>query len=212
MLGRGRYDMAIALYERVLAGRLTAADRREAQQGLTWARQLRDAAAKTKKPSPDSATSARTVADRLLAACGFEEAAAAYGAAGADPVRVEAARRLIALRRAAAAKLSGTRLPVTLKSGARVTLCRIGRRSAQLAGAAGGVSPRDWSALDREDIARIYQACFTKPTAEDRLNLGILCLVLGVRNQAQREFSEAARLDPAKQADAERFLVLKFSR
>ena len=213
MLARAEYDKAVALYQKLLAGSVTATQKQEAQQGLEAAQKLGAGAAKPEPSTRRPAATGRTVADgdRLLAACDFEEAAAAYEAAGADQARKDAARRLIALRRAAAGKLTGTRLPLTLANGARATLCRIGRRSAQLASAGGGVSPRDWASFGREDIVRIYQACFSKRAAEDHLNLGILCVVLGLREQAKREFDEAVRLSPFSKADAERFLGLRLA-
>ena len=61
-------------------------------------------------------------------------------------------------------------------------------------------------------MERINQACLPSPTAEDRLSMGILCLVLGLSNEALREFDDAAKLESAMRAEADQFRRLQFGR
>jgi len=214
MLLRGEYDNAISLYEGLLAGSLEDADRDEVQQRTAWAKQLQAQAGQPAEGSSSGGTG-QTVADgdRLVAACKFEEAVAIYQTADADQARLQMANRLITLRSRAAAELGqGAWRPVTLQDDKRLTLVSINRTSAVVADAGGTVNARSWDALQAADVYRIYQSCLSDPTAADRLNLGILCMGLGLSREARNEFDQAASLDGANRAEADRFLALQLSR
>jgi hypothetical protein len=199
LLLQKKYAEAVRVYDKLLAGSLDATQKKDVEQRLTWAKQLRDRAAVTTTTVPTlpaDAAAGKTVAegDRLLATCKFEEAAATYQALKADADRQEIAARLLALRGAAAQALSkGTLMPVVLKDNKRGTVCSIGRAAAQLADTGGAVSARRWDALDRDDIYRVYRACLPQPTPAQRLDLGLLCKALGLKTEMQAEFDQAAQ-------------------
>ena len=215
LLTRGAYDQAITVYKRLLATTLTDTKRKAVQQRLSWAEQLRASPSATTPGTTTRSTTGLNVADgdRLLAACKFDEAAAVYGGAGADATRRELAQRLIDLRgRAAKALAGGRRVPITLRSGARATLCSLDRSAAVLADAAGTVSAHSWESLDGAGIYTIYKACFDQPNGDDRLGLGALCIALGLVTEAGPEFAQAARLSSATQFPAQRFQALRLAR
>ena len=217
LFAKGQYQAALAAYEKMVQGQFTDKQKQEAQQRINMAKRLiqrkeeeraRDRAAAPGRTESDG--------DKMLAKCGFDEAASAYKASGSGQLRKDLAARLIALRNKAAAALStGSRVPVTLGSGARArqaTASRISPNSVVLAATTGVVAAHQWSSLDKADVVRIYRACLRSPTADDRFNLGLLCLALGLRDEAQKEFRAAESKDPRKKAEAERFLKLNLAR
>ena len=151
--------------------------------------------------------------DRLLPGQRFEEAADAYQKVAADAARQDMAKRLLDLRTKGAGTLAGgKRIPVVLRSGARATVCSMDRTATVLADAAGMVAAHAWESLDKNDVYAIYKACVENPTAQDRLGLGALCLVLGMKTEAGREFTEAERLDPATKSVADSLTALQLAR
>lgn len=215
MLELGQYDRAIAAYQKLSEGSLTAQQQEEVQEAVAAAQQLRDQAAGTPAPTGTTGPGASTIAngDRLLRACNFEGAASIYQTAAADETRGELTQRLIALRGKAASVLGGgRRFSVGLANGESATLCGIDRTSASLADTGGTLSSKPWMSLVPSDIYKIYKACLSNPSAEDRLNLGLLCVVLGLDAEAKQEFIAAVAADASLQIDVDRLQKLQLSR
>jgi len=209
MLKAAHYQQAVNAYGDLVSRAPTPASKQEAERGLARAGQLLASSEQSKK-TPETGTVAE--GDRFLASGRFDEAAGAYAAAGADADRRELAARLIKLRTDAATVLAGgARLPAVLKSGS-ATVCSMDSRSVVVAGAAGAMGARRWESVSADDIYRLYRACFRNPTAEQHLDLGLLCVALGLQEDARREFDQAAQLDAGARARVEKFLRLKLAR
>ena len=215
LLLRDDYDGAIAIYRALLDAATEPSLTAQMQQRLQWAQQLRDGARTATPPAAGDTTAAQTVesGDRLLAACRFEEALAAYQASGSGAARQDMATRLVALReRGAQALTTGRRPSVDLADGRRVTVVSVTRQAAVIADAAGTVRGHAWDSLAPPDVCAIYRACIPSPTAQDRVGLGLLCLALGLDAEARTEFAEAVRLEPARQQETDAFLAVQLNR
>jgi len=152
-------------------------------------------------------------ADRLLAACSFEEALAAYEAAGAERARHDMAQRMVDLRSKAASSVGeGNWISFTMPSGGRTMLCAMDQTSAVLADGTGTVTSIKWESLQPADVYAIYGACLPDATAADHFDLGLLCLAIGLPNDGSKEFSEAIILDPAMKAEVDRYQALRLAR
>ena len=163
-------------------------------------------------PGPSSAT-VRTVveADHLLAIGKFEEAADAYEALNADNARKELTQRLVGFRAEISNAVgAGQWVPVTLKNGIRTTVRSVQKDSVVLMGADGVMKSYSWERMASEDAYAIYKSCAGAESAQTRLNLGALCLALGLAREAATDFDQAVRLDPnvRKSADSLKALVL----
>ncbi len=166
------------------------------------------------EPPPDEPDDGATVAegDRFLAACCFEEAAASYQSAGAGAARQEMAQRLLDLRNRAAQGLKeGAWRPVALQSGQQPTLVSIERDSVTIADVTGTDHRRSWDSFAAQDVYNIYLACLSDLSADDHLDLGLLCHALGLAQEAQAEFAQAIQMDPGKRSEVDSLGAVQLS-
>ena len=220
MLVRNEYAQAVTVYERLLAGALDAAQQKNVQQRLTWAKDLRDRAAKPAadptKATPAASGASLADADRFLAKGRFDDADAIYQKAGtgADAVaRRELTAALLALRTSAQQVIAAERrVPVTAGARTLTTVCGIQNGAMVIADAGGTVSARAWDVLKPAEIYEIFRACVRGNAAADHLGLGALCLSLNLRAEAKKECDEAVRLDAAKKTAAERMMSVQLAR
>jgi tetratricopeptide (TPR) repeat protein len=230
-LERSEYAAALALYEKLLQGPINAAQRKDVQQRLAWAKDLRDQAARPAPPAETRASAAASsvavappspppgtaaAADRLLLAGRFEDADAIYQKAAPDAAiaaKRNLAAALLALRAAAQQVVtSERRVPVTLPGGIPATVCGIDRGSIVLADTRGMIAAKNWDVLKPEEILAVFKGCVRGNAAPDHFNLGALCVVLGLKTEAQKQFDAAEQLDPTRKQAADQLLSAQFER
>ena len=141
--------------------------------------------------------------DRLLAQGRFSEAENIYRRAGADPIRCDLPGQLSRLRSDVAQYVErNAPVQVTLADGSAIAV-----RAVRGSAFETDQGVRDWASLSRQNIYLLHRACQSEMAGpaftQSHVNLGMLCVVLGLKEEAKAEFDRAVgrgHLSPSRAA------------